>query len=139
MWYKETVMTKDQKVIAKLATNAESVGLDPVLKRQLETELHAGYAFNAKTAKWFRPFVWVPAVLTVASGLAVIGAILGGLYILASIGPNTPWFLWIGSAIPLALLTGFFRLMWIGMAKSQNAAEAMAGQYNSDMAQQTSD
>lgn len=128
-------MTYDKSALAKQAT--ETVGLDPVLKGQLETELHAGYAFNAQHAKKFRPFVWVPALLTIGCGLAAIGAIVGGVYILMDEGPNTDWFLWIGAAVPFGLLTAFFRLIWNGMAKAQTTAEAMADQYNSDMASST--
>lgn len=131
--YTRMVMTNDKKALSKHAAAADTVGLDPVLKRQLETELHAGYAFNAKHAKKFRPFVWVPALLTISSGLAAIGAVIGGIYILAVVGSNTPWFLWIGAALPLGLLAAFFRLMWQGMSKAQTTAEAMADQYKSDM------
>ncbi|MEL7042510.1 MAG: hypothetical protein AAGL90_13375 [Pseudomonadota bacterium] len=126
-------MTYDKSAFAKRAAKTETVGLDPVLKQQLETELHAGYAFNAKHAKKFRPFVWVPALLTIGSGLAAIGAVIGGIYILAAIGSNTPWFLWIGAAVPFGLLAAFFRLMWQGVSKAQTTAEAMADQYKSDM------
>lgn len=130
------MMSDKQKTLGKVAAGGETAGFDPVLKRQLEAELHAGYAFNARHAKKFRPFVWVPALLTIAAGSGAIGAVIGGVYILTAIGANTPWFLWIGAALPLALLAGFFRLIWQGMAKAQTTAEVMADQYRSDMSSQ---
>ena len=126
-------MTKDQKAIAKLAANADPVGLDPVLKRQLETELHAGYAFNAKTAKWFRPFVWVPAALTIGAGLAAIGAAIGSPVVLVDQGFNGDWWNWAGAALGLAVLCTFFRLIWKGMAQAQSTSETLADQYNASM------
>lgn len=129
-------MTNDKKTLAKLAANADTVGLDPVLKRQLETELHAGYAFNAKTAKWFRPFVWVPAILTVGAALAALGTVIAAPVVFAIEGTNGPWALPLLATIPLLILTAFFRLVWLAMDKSQSTAEAMADQYKADAVEQ---
>lgn len=125
----------DSKAAQKLEENADKTGLDPVVKRQLETSLHAGYEFNAKTAHYGVVWVWVARLLMLGAGLAAIAAVAGALFILISLGPNTPWFLWLGSAVPLGLLFGFFRLMTKTMEKSQNTAMTMATQYTSDIAE----
>ena len=130
-------MTNDKKALSKHAAAANTVGLDPVLKRQLETELHAGYAFNAKHAKKFRPFVWVPAILTFCAALATVATIVAATVVYAIEGPEGPWGLPLLATIPLVVLTGFFQLIWQGMSKAQTTAESMADQYNTDIAAST--
>ena len=107
--------------------------LDPVLKQQFETELHAGYAFNAKTAKWFRPFVWAPALLTICGALATLGTIVAVPVVFSIEGAEGPWGVPLLATVPLAILTAFFRLIWRGMSKAQRTRENMADHYNAAM------
>ena len=44
--------TQDENDAARVQRLTQTPGLDPVLKQQLETTLHAGYEFNAKYAKY---------------------------------------------------------------------------------------
>lgn len=143
-------MTKDKKALAKLAASAETVGLDPVLKRQIEMELHAGYAFNAKTAKYGVVTVWIPRLLA-------IGAVIGALYcfvvalILYTTGteiqafdmspPRGDFLIWavpdeaglyLGGVVLFTALFAFMRYILVAMKRAQFAATQLADQYKAD-------
>lgn len=136
-------MTKDKKALAKLAANAETVGLDPVLKRQIEMELHAGYAFNAKTAKYGVVTVWLPRLLAIGAALSALGAFIIAIVLLVSgndisIGNLDPvrhhqWILYLAATGVLIAASLFFGFMTSAMKKAQSTAMAMAKQYQTDM------
>lgn len=136
-------MTKDKKALAKLAANAETAGLDPVLKRQIAMELHAGYAFNAKTAKYGVVTVWIPRLLSIGAGVFALGAFIIAIILMVSgnditIGSLDPirhhqWILYLAATGVLMAASLFFSFMTSAMKKAQSTAMAMAKQYQSDM------
>lgn len=104
---------------------------DPVLREQIETSLHAGYAWNAKYAKYGVIWVWVFWVLKWGFAAAAVGAVLGGLAMAMGLGLDSPWFLWVAAAFPLTIGHLFFGLMRNGMDASHRLELDLAERYRS--------
>lgn len=106
-------------------------GFDPLLREQIETSLHAGYAWNAKYAKYGVIWVWFFWVLKWGFAAAAVGAAFGGLAMAVGFGLDSPWFLWLAAVLPLGIGHLFFGLIRNGMDASHRLELELAERYRS--------
>lgn len=119
----------DEETERLLRLDASPDGFNPILRDQIETSLHAAYAWNAKYAKYGVIWVWFFWVLKWGFGVAAVGAVFGGFVVAISLGPDSPWFLWEAAAVPLTTGHLFFGLMKNGMNASHQLELDLAERY----------
>lgn len=128
-------MTEDEDTVQegeRVLRLAGSPGsLDPVLREQIETSLHAGYAWNAKYAKYGVIWVWFFWVLKWGFAAASVVALMGSLGQLVLIVGYSDWLQWLISGAAFGIGFAFFSLMHAGMAAAQKRDEQLAAQYRS--------
>ncbi|MEM9838020.1 MAG: hypothetical protein AAF830_02585 [Pseudomonadota bacterium] len=107
--------------------------LDPVLKQQLETTLHASYEFNAKYAKYGVVWVWLFWALKWGFAAATAVALLSGIGQLVFVNGYSPWMEWLAAAIGLSLGFGFFSLFHAAVRKAQDTEMKIAKDYRDAM------
>ena len=106
-------------------------GFDPVLRDQIETSLHAGYAWNAKYAKYGILWVWFFWVLKWGFVAASLLATVGGIVLLIQgPGESANWLLWLGSTLPLAVGAFCFGAFHIAMKRAHEAELKLADRYS---------
>ncbi len=148
-------MTSDAELIRRLAEHAEDSGLDPVLRRQIETSLHGVYEFNAETAKYGIVWVWIPRL--VAIGLA-IGAVYCAIVTLSIIATQDEvsllrtgdgqfdfviqafpdeWPLYLGATFATSVGWAFFSFVTKGMSMSHKTSMKMTAEYKQAMGDRT--
>ena len=95
-------------------------------QNKIEQTLEGVYAWNAETAKYGIIWVWLTQTIRWAFLIAVVVATIGGFYIAIAFGFETPWFLWIASAVPLGIGFAFFSLVASAVRKSHQTSMQLA-------------
>jgi hypothetical protein len=104
-------------------------GFDPALRDQIETSLHAGYAWNAKYAKYGVIWVWFFWVLKWGAIAAAFSAFIVTLLGSVIVEGHFPWIQWAMAVPAIGAFAVFFAIMHNGMAASQRLSEQLAAQY----------
>lgn len=98
---------------------------------EIEQTLEGVYAWNAETAKYGIIWVWLIQAIRWAFLIATGVAAIGGFYIAVAFGFETPWFLWIASAVPLSIGFAFLSLISSAVRKSHQTSMRLAAAHAS--------
>lgn len=124
----EHQIDEETERLQRLAVSPD--GFDPVLRDQIETSLHAGYAWKAKYAKYGVIWVWFFWVLKWGFAAAAMVALVGAVGQLLTIRGYSDWLQWLTAGAGLSIGFGFFAIMHSGMAAAQTRDEKLAAQYH---------
>ena len=121
-------LASDCATITSMAQDDSQHGRQFLTAHQAEIEqtLEGVYAWNAETAKYGIIWVCLTQAIRWAFLIAAAVATIGGLYIAVAFGLETPWFLWIASAVPLGIGFAFLSLIASAVRKSHQTSMQLA-------------